>query len=780
MYTPINNVWVAASAGSGKTKTLVDRYIGLLLRSRNISEILCITFTKAAAAEMFTRICDKLKSWVLAEEVDLAGELKTILGMEHIEQKLINKARQLFAQIIEDQELLKIQTIHSFCHSMISEFPLEAGVEPGVRVLEDDEYETVFANFKDNFFKHHSVATEFIKVVGSEYTLAELTDEILQIHSLYSDFFSFDKESYRVVLEKFLLGKSTATNAVSLEGLLRDVESKIDGFGVDKRDLKDKFLTKDGSMRKKIIDSDRQLQQLVFDRDQCEKNTHLLVMSMVLFEFGREFIESFQGYKRQRCVLDYSDLISACLKLFDEEGANFWVKYKLSNKIHHLLLDEAQDTNLKQWQILHHVISGFDLNDGSSSIFVVGDHKQSIYSFQGADAGIFLGMQAFFEKHYNVLEGTALSKSFRSDRRLLSFVDSVFANESIQNYHTHTSCIEFPNHSIQIWPLVVAEEDAAKTLANKISQYVQALIVEKNYMPSDFMILVRKRDVLMEHLIKAFKEIHVPVSGADRVVLSKHLAIQDLLNLATFVLFPYDDYNLACLLKSPIVDVSEEKLLELCLRDKLSLWENIALKDRAVYELLSSFASEAPFKFFYTVLQVKKIRTAFLARFGMYVNELLDEFLDIAFKAESQGKTLLEFVDWFMKTKIELKRDQAQSTNEVRIMTVHASKGLEAKVVILPDTTSIPTHTNYIVVPENTSVALYSQGEGSVVYKEAKLALTEKSMQEYSRLLYVALTRAASEIVVCGCSKSEKIPDKCWYNVVKESGDATHTLSPVT
>ena len=113
-------------------------------------------------------------------------------------------------------------------------------------------------------------------------------------------------------------------------------------------------------------------------------------------------------------------------------------------------------------------------------------------------------------------------------------------------------------------------------------------------------------------------------------------------------------------------------------------------------------------------------------------------------------------------------------------MTVHASKGLEAKVVILPDTTSIPTHTNYIVVPENTSVALYSQGEGSVVYKEAKLALTEKSMQEYSRLLYVALTRAASEIVVCGCSKSEKIPDKCWYNVVKESGDATHTLSPVT
>jgi len=532
---------------------------------------------------------------------------------------------------------------------------------------------------------------------------------------------------------------------------------------------------------------------------------------------GHYFIKHYASVKNKHGVLDYGDLIQRGLALLKGGEASSWFLYNLNNRFHNILVDEAQDLNTMQWDFIKTLSSEFFYNpdEQEKSIFVVGDPKQSIYSFQGASPLLFTQTKERIEslaKRYQIkIANAELNESFRSDPIILKFVDQVFQSLRKRNPEyfveetNHIANKKFEKSSIEVWPLVSKDEkekeqekkwqiikeykevqSPSNILANKIAMRIKKLLKE-GYLPSDIMILVRKRDKLVEQTIAALKNESIPVSGADRLILNKSLAIQDLLALGRFILSQHDDYNLACLLKSPFFSITEEELFELCDRGELSLWENIKQQNKPAYKkirdtltsLLENKTLHAPHQFFSHVLDVLKFRTTFLSHFGVHLNEVLDEFLNVCLNFESkQSMSFSLFIDWFAKTEIEIKRDAYASTNEVRLMTVHASKGLQAKVVILPDTTSVPKY-NKGGILFNFAIRKLIAHQGASDHPFCKELIDKvelQTMQEYYRLLYVALTRAAEKLIICGWSNRKKISSDSWYTLLDEVAHCKETI----
>ena len=300
--------------------------------------------------------------------------------------------------------------------------------------------------------------------------------------------------------------------------------------------------------------------------------------------------------------------------------------------------------------------------------------------------------------------------------------------------------------------------------------------------PGDIMILVRRRNAFAEEVIRQLLDKGVPVAGADRMVLLEQIAIADLVALGRFALLPEDDLNLAALLKSPLVGLSEDQLYELAhLRAGRTLWEELSARkeDRAVFSRAHEFLAEIlaradylpPFEFYARALG-KGLRKRLIARLGAEAADAIDEFLALALLHEASHPPSLEsFLDWFVKGASEVKRDMEQGGGAVRVMTVHGAKGLEANIVILPDTAQVPDH-------ERRDPLLYT--EDCVFYgvpkvletqavRNAKAAAQSREMREYRRLLYVAATRAREFLIVCGYetrNNSQAVP---WYRHLREA-----------
>ena len=556
------------------------------------------------------------------------------------------------------------------------------------------------------------------------------------------------------------------------------------------------------------------IQSLLFAYIKNEYANKIYKQTFGVMTLGHLFITHYNKIKKQRGLLDYGDLIEHGLSLFINKEVSTWFLFNLNNKFHNILVDEAQDLNIVHWDFIkalsNEFFSNSDIYD-TKSIFIVGDPKQSIYSFQGASPLLFSQTKKQIEAlaaYYRIKTiHSSLNESFRSDPIILKFVDRVFQllrkrNPEYFVEHTeHITSKKFEKSSVEVWPLISKQKDVGDTtinqfewlitkdyknsqsplqeLANKITVQIKNFLQE-GYLPSDIMILVRKRDNLISQIVMSLKAENIPISGSDRLILNKSLAIQDLIALGRFLLSEYDDYNLACLLKSPIFSITEEELFELCDRGELSLWENIKRQPDPTYKKINEFLNSllenknhfTPYQLFSYVLDVLKFRTAFLSRFGMHLNEIFDEFLNVCLDFEAKQFTSLSlFIDWFAKTEIEIKRDSYASLNEVRLMTVHASKGLQAKIVILPDTTSVPRYQqDGILFNAAIRKLIAHQGANDHPFCKDLLDRTElQTLQEYYRLLYVALTRAAEKLIICGWSNKKNLDPNCWYSLLNEA-----------
>ncbi len=317
----------------------------------------------------------------------------------------------------------------------------------------------------------------------------------------------------------------------------------------------------------------------------------------------------------------------------------------------------------------------------------------------------------------------------------------------------------------------------------------------------DVLILVRRRGRAFDAIIQALKHAGIPVAGADRLKLTEHIAVIDLMNLADALLLPSDDLALAVALKSPLFGLDDDDLLRIAPDRKGSLRE--ALTDHAqetdkdndklrlalnrLEDCERRFAQQTPFTFYAWLLGGDKGRARILGRLGPEANDALDEFLELALSYEQKAPASLQgFMAWLRAADTEVKRDMEIARDEVRVMTVHGSKGLEASVVFLVDTTTSPSDTqrmNLIRMPQGNAapdapgVVLWAgrKADDPPAVATARAAMKDDTEDEYRRLLYVAMTRAADRLIVGGVLPGNRnaVRELSWYDLITKGLSAS-------
>jgi ATP-dependent helicase/nuclease subunit A len=326
----------------------------------------------------------------------------------------------------------------------------------------------------------------------------------------------------------------------------------------------------------------------------------------------------------------------------------------------------------------------------------------------------------------------------------------------------------------------------ASRIATRIAEWLdkRATIpgTEKTIRPGDIMILVRRRNAFAEEMIRQLLDKRVPVAGADRMVLMDQIAIADLVALGRFALMPDDDLNLAALLKSPLVGFSEDDLYDLAQpRAGKSLWDELRARknESPIFERGAAFLGDMlgqadflpPFEFYARALS-KGLRRRLTARLGSEAADAIDEFLALALAHEASHPPSLEsFLNWFEKGASDVKRDMEKGGGAVRVMTVHGAKGLEANIVILPDTAQVPDHERRDPLLYNEDCVFFGVNKALETPKiaAAKAAARLREMREYRRLLYVAATRAREFLIVCGYEMKTGIHPESWYGHLKDA-----------
>jgi ATP-dependent helicase/nuclease subunit A len=555
--------------------------------------------------------------------------------------------------------------------------------------------------------------------------------------------------------------------------------------------------------------------------------------TQALLHIATSAAANYRREKQERGLLDYDDLIDKTLAMLDRVSSG-WVHYKLDRGVDHVLIDEAQDTSPRQWDIVAHIISEFTSGEGARdgvtrTIFAVGDEKQSIFSFQGAAPREFDSRRRGLERKFIdaglKFDPVSFTYSFRSGAAILQSVDHVFRDELIYRsihsaetgYPIHNSLSDAGPSVIELWELQLpdAKQDIegwrapfdglSQTspevrLAKRIQAEIRRL-VESGTMTGhtgdrrplrygDMLVLVRRRGNAFDAVIQALKHASIPVAGADRLKLTEHIAIIDLMNLADAVLLPQDDLALAVALKSPLFGLSEDDLFKLAWQRKGSLRRALshhAMTDskfrdvvRRLEDCERRFKTETPFAFYAWLLGGDGGRARILKRLGHEANDALDEFLELALGYERKAPASLQgFVAWLRTADLEVKRDMEISRDEVRVMTVHGAKGLEASVVFLVDTTSSPSDTQRLklihlprgnAAPHAPGVVVWAgkKADDPAVVAAARAAMLGDTEDEYRRLLYVAMTRAADRLIVGGCmpGNMNSVRKFSWYDLI--------------
>lgn len=868
---PTVSAWVSANAGSGKTHLLVRRLLRLLLAGVEPSKILCLTYTKAAAAEMEHRIMDTLARWAVAEDAALAQGLTEITG-EAPSARQQEKARTLFAQLLDAPQGIRIDTLHAFCQTLLRRFPLEAAVPPHFSVIEEQTAREMLAEATARLYTDAlrdevsplAEAVEYMAGRQSESTFRELikalADERLKIiealraggvegvmrviheelglsHSdnvetilaaMVGEGGAFALESVIFALQALdetAAGEAAKAISVWLNCTLRD-RVAFDAY-------KSVYLTDRGTIRKTLAGEKKLEEGLARQwRGECarvaachEKLCALETVSATRHALiiADHMLAHYTALKRARAMLDYHDLILHCCELLARPGISPWVMFKLDGGISHLLLDEAQDTSPEQWFIVQKLTEEFYAGAGSSeeerTVFVVGDLKQSIYSFQGADPRGFERMQAYFRKAADAalkpFKEVELPESFRSVQAVLSAVDYVFAREEsalgaegerVDAVHRITR--EGQAGRVEWWPLLQAQEqeqekttweplrdyapqrhpqaELAMLMAVQIRRWLdegEVLTARGRAMtPGDIMILMRRRGRLADLLIRELKKQGIPVAGIDRMNLTGNLAVKDLIALGAFLLNPGDDYTLAALLKSPFANLSEEQLFTLAhARGEMSLWKRLLQSAdpdcRRVAEWLSALLAKADYLAPFELYSVALNHGGFarlMGRMGEEYADAVEEFLGQALLFEqSHVPSLQGFLHWLEQGETVVKRDMEQSRGQVRIMTVYGAKGLQAPVVILPDAGDKYHKSPPFLWLEMNGFRLpvWNAGEKEHCAKTAELARMYKRREsaEYHRLLYVALTRAEDRLYVLGSRGKKDMSKDSWHELVRDA-----------
>ena len=881
---PAASAWVSANAGTGKTAVLVKRVLRLLLTGSRPESILCLTYTKTAAAEMQNRLFKELAEWAVQRDGDLRETLSRLMRRAPTGDEA-TAARRLFAKALEARGGLKIHTIHGFCERLLQRFPLEATVTPRFSVLDEQEaealkrdgFDAVLAQAASEPDSHLGQALNRIIALTSEDYFRSVVNAVLSkraelrrmaaTHGGAPDWPAAEAEA----LKQFLgvAGKDEASLVATQAGTLvndqidRALAALSDYGGKAKTDreaeatlkvartalgdsraaaLRGFFLTQAGEPRARLctngfcdfapdIAAMLDKAKAVFaELENDLGHLRLAEASGAVLVFADAIQSAYEQRKRYEAALDYDDLIARTEALLSRSNAAAWVLYKVDGGVDHILVDEAQDTNPEQWSIIEALAEEFFAGAGAHeqerTLFAVGDEKQSIYSFQGANPARFGTVGREFRQRAGASGAdwyeVPLNVSFRSTVPVLEAVDHVFAqNDAAQGltfldgaiiqhhafrqgqagifemWEIETTDPPTPTEPFEPWNEAAGGADAIEKLAQRIANRIRGWLDGEDRLASkgrpiragDILILVRRREPFTAPMISALKRAKIPVAGADRMRLLDQLAVQDLIALADVLLLPEDDLALAVVLKSPLFGLDDDALFDLAHDRHGSLWSALKSKaredprfDEAV-ACLSEWLGQAdtlpPYEFYASLLdgESQRMRKRMLTRLGPEAAEAIDEFIEVALSFDRQkAPSLQNFVNELRNGEIDVKRDMDQDRDEVRIMTVHGAKGLQAPIVILPDTCTVPrgqgpqVYTTPRQGPIEEACHLFWPPKGLsglAGLAAAKSEARRAEREEYRRLLYVAMTRACDRLYVCGWQGVRQREKDCWYDLIE-------------
>jgi ATP-dependent helicase/nuclease subunit A len=878
---PGASAFVGASAGSGKTKLLTDRLLRLMLagtdRNRvDPGRIQCLTFTRAAAAEMAVRLQSILGRWVSLPDAALDTELTALAVTPSAENRA--RARALFATVLDLPGGMRIGTIHAFCQSLLRRFPLEAALSPHFRLIEDRDADGALAEAREAMLAgvEASGLHDAMRLLAGQVQVERFGGLIAALQKRGDAVLAAmrDGPAALAAAQRRALGLDVADEAALMEKAVR---------WRDERRLRQTLLTLAGAGSPKIKatattlldwlsqepavrvaewpiwraaflterDKPRAASSLVNDRLAAQQPELLMEMqdeaarvweieddrralrvaelSAALVRLAGPVLRGYTAHKDANGLLDYDDLIARARGLLHNPGVA-WVLYKLDGGIDHLLLDEVQDTAPEQWQIAEALTEEFFAGEGAHdpagapprSVFAVGDRKQSIYSFQGADAAGFddardrLGARVLASGRRWV-DGK-LDVSFRSTAPVLALVDAVFAHRGAAQGVTmpgetlrHLPARAGAAGTVELWPLapppepddadahvVVAARNrgqvsAPQRLAEALADWILRQTRDEGMAPGDILVLVRRRNAFTGALLKALKARGVPVGGLDRLVLTQQPAVQDLMALGDALLLPQDDLVFASLLTSPLGGLCDDSLMALAMgRNGAPLWETLRARAperdnwQAAWDFFASLLRRVdhvtPYALFAEALGRLGGRARLFARLGPEAADPIDELLAAALTYQDQHAPSLQgFLHWLRQSGAEVKREQEAAGGVVRIMTAHGAKGQEARVVILPDTTGLPPAERGIDWARDPAtgadVPLWAprQELNCRAISVLRAAATARRMEEHNRLLYVALTRAQDRLLVCGAAGLRAPSDMCWYSLVSDGFAALET-----
>jgi ATP-dependent helicase/nuclease subunit A len=797
----------------------------------------------------------------------------------------------LFARTLDARGGLRISTLHGFAQSLLASFPVEAGIAPGFTALDDrsalalrtrvlaEEIESATATGDQQFLDDIGA----LSIAGGEQRLTQVAGVMIGHAEAIAALGA--PAGFEAKLRRWLAlpvdgtTETVLTDAlatIDLAGLRRLAGALAgDGGSTATRRADDmlcwlgflpetravqfdlligtlftqggkplaspvpaKPLKRDPSLGELAVALTEQVAAIIDLRARLATAAHAARYLRV----GARLAAAYGAHKRRGGFIDYDDMIARAAALLATPGMGDWVRFKLDQRIDHLLVDEAQDTNEAQWDIIKALtdefFDGLSARDIVRTLFVVGDFKQAIMSFQGSDPRVFRDRAEDFEQRIRdagqAWRAEPLSESFRSVPTVLETVDAVLDELG----HVTLGMREpVPRHgaarqglpgSVTLWPPLgdaeVADDAGPETemvwIAEnhvRMAQQVAAQIAVwldpatplylpargRNVRPQDILVLVRKRGEFMAPLVSALHDKGVAVAGVDRLRLTTPLAVQDLLALVRFVLQPRDDLTCASLLTSPLLGWSQDQLFALAHgRGHASLWTRLRQSaephGRAAHDWLGAALRLAdycaPYEFLETVLSGPLGgRKRLLARLGDEARDAIGAVLAQALAFEQQNAPSLQgFLAWIERDDSDLKRDPEAALDAVRIMTVHGAKGLQAPVVILADATrDVPGDRDGFVAlnPDDSTakVPVYYGGKAGRVGAIAERAdeADEAGLQEHWRLMYVAMTRAEDMLFIGGALPSARgdkpvpVPDASWYALIDRAMDKNFPLEEV-
>jgi len=876
--TPTASTWLSANAGSGKTRVLTDRVARLLLSEVQPQHILCLTYTKAAASEMQNRLFRTLGSWAMKPEADLRRTLHDLGYGDEPDAAALAAARRLFARAIETPGGLRIQTIHGFCAALLRRFPLEAGVSPRFTEMDDRAARLLRDEIAEDMSDRSAPAlmTDLARAYTGEDFSALLKqvsahragfDPALteaQVRALFgvppdetvgrilADTVRGDERGWLTrVLPALRAGRSTDFD---LANALDGVDWTAAPGPETLQALEDALLTGSGAAqpfsaktnalptrdtRLRLGGDDLSHLHRLMDRVEAARVRRVSLQAArrtaTLHRFAAVFLPIYAARKAARGWLDFDDLITRARALLSDGPTAAWVLFRLDGGIDHILVDEAQDTSPDQWQVIERLAAEFTAGRGTRAggrtLFVVGDKKQSIYSFQGADVAVFeakhTAFGTVFQNAGQPFQTLDLRHSFRSAPAVLRLVDAALHDRfpaALGPTVQHVAHKDRMPGRVDLWPLIdpvsetpaddwespvdrISQTHHTARLARLVAAEIRGLIDAGTRIPTDtgpralhegdVLILVQRRSALFADLIRECKKQRLAVAGADRLKLGAELAVKDLAALLAFLATPEDNLALATVLRSPLCGWSEGELYDLAQPRQGYLWQALRVQPSPALDLLTDLRDMAdflrPFELLERALTRHDGRRRLLARLGDEAMEGIDALLDQALAYERhEVPSLTGFLIWLETDDIDIKRQVESEGHRIRIMTVHGAKGLEAPVVILPDTADRTRQEREEVLTPPDAVPLWKTpvAESPARIVAERQRRDARQDEEALRLLYVALTRARAWLIVAGAGVAatqsgpagKRVPKDpitlCWYRQV-EAGMLTAGALPL-